>query len=83
MPNDIRFENLAGTKDSTKIELRHLRQIFLVRNQEKKRTEEFIAIEDFTLSVEEGAFIAIVGPSGCGKSTLLDIIAGQKTEGDE
>ena len=34
------------------------------------------AVQDFSLSVEEGEFIVIVGPSGCGKSTLLRMIAG-------
>ncbi len=34
------------------------------------------AIENITLDIAEGEFIAIVGPSGCGKSTLLNIISG-------
>ena len=34
------------------------------------------AIDDISLVVEAGAFVAIVGPSGCGKSTLLNIAAG-------
>ena len=34
------------------------------------------AIEDISLDIINGEFIAIVGPSGCGKSTLLNIICG-------
>ncbi|HEX2585488.1 MAG TPA: ABC transporter ATP-binding protein [Steroidobacteraceae bacterium] len=33
-------------------------------------------VEDITLNVGDGEFVAIVGPSGCGKSTLMNMIAG-------
>lgn len=33
-------------------------------------------IENLSLSVNDGEFLALVGPSGCGKSTLLRMIAG-------
>lgn len=67
---------IEETNDSAKIILRNLKQVYYIRNPEKKRLEEFVALESFSLSIEDGAFIAIVGPSGCGKSTLLDIVAG-------
>jgi NitT/TauT family transport system ATP-binding protein len=34
------------------------------------------AIQDVSLSVQNGRFISIVGPSGCGKTTLLNIVGG-------
>ena len=37
---------------------------------------EVSALEDMTLTVGDGEFVALVGPSGCGKSTLLNMIAG-------
>lgn len=45
--------------------------------------EEITAVEDFTYTINEGDFIAIVGPSGCGKSTILSILSGldNKTSG--
>ena len=36
------------------------------------------AIEDVTLAIREGEFVAVVGPSGCGKSTLMKLVTGLK-----
>jgi len=40
------------------------------------RTEEVetVALNNLTIEVEKGEFVAVMGPSGCGKSTLLNII---------
>lgn len=42
------------------------------------------ALENISMSIEEGEFVSIIGPSGCGKSTILSIIARllQQTEGE-
>ena len=49
-----------------KVELRHL----------WKRYGEFVAVEDFSLTTDDGEFIVFVGPSGCGKTTTMRVIAG-------
>ena len=35
-----------------------------------------VAVDDFTLAVEDGEFLSLLGPSGCGKTTTLRAIAG-------
>ena len=41
-----------------------------------KRFGAYEVLSDITVSIPEGAFVALIGPSGCGKSTLLRTIAG-------
>src|SRR5690349_266780 len=35
-----------------------------------------VAVEDFSLKIADGEFLALLGPSGCGKTTTLRMIAG-------
>ena len=44
-----------------------------------KRFGDVVAVDDFSLDVADGEFVALVGPSGCGKTTSLRIIAGLET----
>jgi spermidine/putrescine transport system ATP-binding protein len=41
-----------------------------------KRFAETTAVDELTLSIERGAFYALLGPSGCGKTTTLRMIGG-------
>ena len=50
------------------IRIEHLSKVF--RTEEVETT----ALNDLSLHVKQGEFVAIMGPSGCGKSTLLNII---------
>ncbi len=41
-----------------------------------KRFGEVVAVDDVTLTINDGEFFALLGPSGCGKTTTLRMIAG-------
>ena len=49
--------------------------VWLAYNDELLAEGKF-AVEDISLKVGEGEFIAIVGPSGCGKSTFMKLATG-------
>jgi spermidine/putrescine transport system ATP-binding protein len=45
-------------------------------NNVTKMFGEVVAVDNLSLSVEQGQLLTILGPSGCGKTTLLRIVAG-------
>ena len=53
------------------------KNVWLAYNDELL-AEGHYAVEDISLAVTEGEFIAIVGPSGCGKSTFMKLTTGLK-----
>ena len=37
---------------------------------------QFIAVDDFNLTISDNEFLVLLGPSGCGKTTTMRMIAG-------
>ncbi|QZY55602.1 ABC transporter ATP-binding protein [Crassaminicella profunda] len=59
----------------------------VIKNLSKRysiKNKEIIALDNVSLSINEGTFVTIVGKSGCGKTTLLKVLVGleEKTEGE-
>ncbi|MGD8803139.1 MAG: sn-glycerol-3-phosphate ABC transporter ATP-binding protein UgpC [Gammaproteobacteria bacterium] len=45
-------------------------------NVSKRFDDDSLALQNFSLTIEDGEMVVLVGPSGCGKSTALRILAG-------
>ena len=58
------------------LKITNLKKIYHTKNKEIE------AISDFSLTLNENEFIALVGPSGCGKSTILKILSGIEEKSD-
>ena len=37
---------------------------------------QVLVVDDLSLEIPSGQFLAVVGPSGCGKTTLLNLLTG-------
>ncbi len=50
--------------------------MFLTLEKLTKRYDGRAAVEDVSLEVGRGEFVALLGPSGCGKTTILGLVGG-------
>lgn len=61
---------MAPRPNEGRLSIQHVGKIY------DPRGARVVAVQDASIEIEPGDFVAIVGPSGCGKSTLMNIIAG-------
>lgn len=62
-----------------------MKEILKINNLKKAyhtKRNEILAVDNFSFTLYEGEFVAIVGPSGCGKSTILSILSGLEEKSD-
>jgi len=55
----------------SKLDIEQLRKVY-----NRGTDNEIVAVDDLSLTINDGEFLVFVGPSGCGKSTTLRSIAG-------
>ena len=60
----------SGARQGARIDVRNVTHRFALRG------EALPVLDDISLTIEPGEFVALLGPSGCGKSTLLRLVAG-------
>jgi nitrate/nitrite transport system ATP-binding protein len=56
---------------TTFVEVDHIDRVFDLPDG-----NQYIALKNIELKIQQGEFVSLIGHSGCGKSTLLNIIAG-------
>jgi len=64
----------SGSREPWAIRLERIKKVF---------DNHVVAIDDVSMTIQEGEFFSLLGPSGCGKTTTLRLIAGfeEPTEG--
>ena len=58
----------AAPKNGIALEAKNLRKVY------RRGSENIVAVDDISLTVQKGEFVSFIGPSGSGKTTLINIL---------
>jgi teichoic acid transport system ATP-binding protein len=78
----------AKYRSSIAVNLRHVSKTYTLHHEKptliesvfkKSAHEQFVALDDVSLSIHKGEKVGLIGPNGAGKTTLLKTISGIST----
>ena len=76
MANAVEVKNVTMEFNMSKEKVDSIKEYFIKLVKRELHFEQFLALKDVSVTIEQGDVFGIVGLNGSGKSTLLKVISG-------